>query len=240
MTCLGTQEKLPGEEVWRNEPSSSNLCPVPLATWSAHPSTQRFAYQNWLFKLFWFVHLLGFTLLCSEKAFASSSFQAAHLKTLLWINKLNWFFMPSFLTSHMACSTFEWDCLQRLKLDFWDLAGSTLSWAHKSLAEMKVISKHIVPRMILNFLYSTALWLQHAAHWDCFPTSILSLGLGEQASQLHCFPFWEKWAYIRKHHEFRCSLSYRYGSVFLADMFHVLALLPKRFSASLPGRWIGK
>lgn len=193
------------------------------------------------FQLFQFVHLLDFMLLYSEKVLARSSFHAACSETLLWINEFNWLFMPSFFTYHVACSTFEWDCLWRLKLvDFWELAGSTLSWVHKSLAELKVISKHIVPRMVLNFLYSTALLLPHVAplRLFCHPR------LDEQACQFHCFLCERNKYVLGNSRGLGVAWAIGMGLFSFGHLFPILALLPNplalRFHALLPGRWIGK
>lgn len=184
-------------------------------------------------------------LLCSEKVLVRSSFHAASSETLLWTNEFNWLFMPSFFTYHVACSTFEWDYLQRLKLvDFWGLGGSTLSWVHKSLAEMKVISKRIVPRMVLNSLYGTALLLPHIAPLWLFCHLHFEPRFRWAGLPVPLFSLWEKRVCARKHHRFRCSLSRRYGFVFLWLLVSDAYFTPKSISttlcASLPGRWIGK
>lgn len=116
-------------------------CILPT-TLSALTSIQRFAYQNWLFSSF-DLSISDFMLLYSEKLLVRPSFHAACSERLLGINEFNWLFLPSFFfANHVASSTLEWGCLQRLNLVnfwdlFWDLAGSTLSWVHKSLAEIE-------------------------------------------------------------------------------------------------------
>lgn len=123
------------------------------------------------------------------------------------------------------CSTFAWDCLRRLNLvELWDLAGSTLSFVPKSLAEIKAISKCIVPRMMLNFLYSAAHLPQPL--WGCFYTSILS---GVRWATLPIPLLCETTSMYQGTQ--RHSLSHRYGLVFLSLHIPNVCFTPRSVSS---------